>query len=583
MRDYVNRSLKGNKIKKPIFAFLLIFVITALTGLLYFTVLKKSPSQIYLSAESKNIKNYSEQIKRLYKELYNNQVSYIDNVYRTRTELSVAVDGGKEVLSEFLTFPGAVDILEKSKLIIDTRVNPLEDKSLSDVSFVMQKIPLFSIKSFVQGNKITFSIPDLVPGKAFMFNMNNIDELYNKLGTPSIPLRLIRRADILQALKFDEKQFDTILRDYWSFISNLIEEEDVKYGQIVKVDIGDQEIEGREVIVNLESKKSKAVFQSLLKKIRSDRAFQEYTYGNYVNIVNLLKHSGLLKLFSAFEVSGGLELNSDIKAVLDVLEEEKSVAKFRSRIDALSGSVEFPEGLVMKLIIDRSGNILERKVSFSYREADSDYIRKVNIYTRSNNLKSNNLGNRYLTFQLTTVNSEGEELCKSFTVNPRIEELSENKSLKGTIEITYSKSENKTEEFAVSSVLGIEKSVDQNTMRENSVLKYDIVFHGENKDLKDRFIGEIKSQSWKNEKRKTRNTALKHLLNINLPSMDINNVRMVFDVKTEDKFEIGESEILNLRTEEIIDLNDASADKIKQIKNEVLEALTGFFLKILGL
>lgn len=577
-REKTNQDKKN---KKTIIVLVSVILIAFLAGGLYFTVLKKSARQFYISSEAKNIKNTCEEVIELYNRIMLDQEPYLNSRHTTRTELSARIEADEGLVGSFLPFPGVVDIIENSKLVINTASDPEKDVSTSSLDLLVQKIPFLNISSYTDGNSLGFSIPGLIPEKHFIARKNSVYDAFKKMNLVPVPVNTLKGQDLLNTLFFNSRDFSNTLNDYWSLIASFIEEEDVRYGENVTISIDGREIRGKEVIVAFNSTKTEELLNAVVDKMASDQTLRQLTLDNYINMIGLFKQIGILQLIDYSQDTGKMNLNNDINAFLDGIENEKSADQLIDRLKSFVKDNEFPEGFGMELVIEKDGDILDRKASLSCRDKNG-INRQVNIHTGCNVTEGINLKNRYINLQHVQLDPAGGEMWKSFTIDPDIRKISENSGEKGTVEIAYKRGRDKTTEFAFICGLDIEKSKDKAAFKDYSSIKYNIEFQGLDPSVKDRFTGELKTESWSNDKQKTRNSITGFTIDFDLPSMGVADIGLVLDIRTEDRFETEEVTLPEVRQEDIIDLDNASGSELEQIKNEALFAFSGFLTRLIG-
>jgi len=572
---FINR-LKNKKLA-AVSIFVIVAVVLAITGYLVFS--GKSARQFYLDAEAKNFKKCSEHIKKIYSKFYKGQEPYIKDMHRSRIELTADIQSEGDVVFGIQNSRSIMDVIRKCKLIIDNKSKPAEKESLTNLSLLVDKSPIIDALIFTGKDKLGFTVPVLTPDRYFTLDLDKIDEVYERFGIPVRPKKIAKKAEFARTIKFSGEELDAMAKEYGSLISGFIAEEDVKYGKDVVLKVGDREVKGREVIVTLGEDKTEELIGQVLDKASGDDRLLRLTYENYADVVGLFRDMGFFQLVDVLDETGYMRLNDIIKkGFLDRLNVSKDLKGFKDSLKEVGSGYKYPDGLKMVLVIDKSGNILERKASVTYIPGKDGEKRVIDIYTGINDVKNVGFNNGFFTLTLTRTGTAGEKLEDTLTVNTRFAQSSENDDGKGRVEIIYRKSRDEDTKFAVKAGVDIEKSTDQLTLKKNTIAKYNMEFQGDRPDITDRFYGEIKTVAGENKKRKIKNVSTGTVLNADMPSFGMKPLTLKLNLAREDRFDIEDFSLPEPEAATTVHLNTASEDDLKKVGEEIMASFGTFYM-----
>jgi len=552
------------------------------TAVVYTVLANKSPRSFYLESEGKNFKKYSDEIKKAYKDFYAEKKPYMENKYKTRTEFTADIRSESEKPFGIPNAKNIMEFIRKGKLIIDTNNNPASKESMTRLSLLLEKSPLLDATFIARDGTMDFTIPVLLPDKYFSFNTDRMDDIYNRLykryNLPDIkPKRAVKPVDIAKTIKFSEQELDNIIKDYGAFISGLIDEKDVKYGENVTLNIGGETIKGREIKVDLNGDKTSKFLREIMDKAGSDDTLLKLTYENYADIAQIFDEAGLFQLYKYFEDKGYLGLNDTLKGFINHLNVKKDIDLFKSNIKKFADDTSFKDGMKMVLVVDKSGNILDRKVELSCAKADGENI-AVSIHTGTNDVRNDNFRNGIFSIGLSSARPDGVKLEQVWNVSTNLGAISKNGEEKGKIDIGYSSSRNGADVFSVQGKLDIDRKFDEQTFKNNSLIKYEISFKGNDPGVTDKFTGELNSSKWKNNKLKTTNANTSFVLNMDLPSMGLKDTTVKLGLTNEDRLDVDFS-LPEIQPDKRIDINNISDGELEKVEAEAMASLGMFYIK----
>jgi len=577
------RKYTANKYnKKAIIIAACLILLAVLAVAAYCFLSEKSPKQLYIDVERSNYKKYSEQIKKLYNSFISGQKPYMDSRYRSRLELTTEMDSESSEIFGIQNVYGIIDAINKSKLVTDVKTDPSTDESFVQMELLVDKAPLFDVEAFVRGRQLGFTAPLFLPGRYFLIDMEKADEVYDRFNIPIRPKRFLRKVDIAKALQFNESKLDAMEEEYGNLISDLIEDEDVKYGDTTVFKTGNDEIKARELIVKLDSSKTGVVFNSILEKAVEDEQLVDLIFGNYNRLVDLVDETGFFQAYDFLEDIGIIELNDFFKDIIKAIRTKTGTDYLRSKIKEFCESSKYPDGFEMRLIIDNSGNILDRKIHVSYKTGKSDSIYSVNLQSTSNSLDNKNIfDDKFIKLEFTETETSGRELAKILEINTNTNTKPGSKSEeKGkTVEVTILNMDDETEKNAIRASLDIYKTTDKLTLKDTQTIKYDIKVSADDETLVDSFNGEISSEKSRNDKFNTVNTNTDIKFNTRLTSFGLKDISFRFKLAGEDRFGIDPFELPDYQSGKVIDLNRATDDELSGVQKEILASFGAFYIE----
>jgi len=555
-----------------------VLLVVAIAFAVFMLLPKKTPRELYLESERKNFKKYSSQIKSLLNDFYTEQEPYIKNRHKKRSELSIDIKSEDERAFGITDSKEVFELLSRSKIIFDTKADPLKKESISNISLILESAPLIDATTFREGDRIGFTIPVLMPERYFTLSAERMEDVYKRFNIPLRPTRFVSKADVAETTVYSDEMMDKVMEKYGKLISGLIEENEVKLGKKVKVKVGEQEIKGSEITVTLDSEKTSTLMRELMDNASSDDTLLKLTYGNYAGIIKLLDEAAFFQLFNVLDSIGYLKLNNSEKALLDRINTKKDLESFGSSLKALGGRYSFPEGLKMTIIIDKTGTILDRKVTMHCNQNGKSDGVLLGIHTGVNSVKNQNFNNGFLTLDISKTGQGYDKERDFFSVNSNVTPSQKNGNKKGKIEITYRKSRGEVLESSAAASLDIEEATDELTLKRNRTIRYNVEIQGSSSDEKDTINGEINTVKWENIKRKTRNSNTSIVINAALPSFNLQNTEIALNAAEEDKFDIEEFTIPEVPNEKRFDLDNVSDADMARLENELMAAFGTFYL-----
>lgn len=581
--DGIKKFVSNKFNKKTIFLIsIAIFIVAAIVVVSYLFFFSKPAKQFYLESEGKNFKKYSDQIKQIYSDFYSGQKPYMEGSYKKRLEITANIKSDATALFGITNAQGIFDIINKCKIVVDSKNNPNANTGLTNIALLLEKAPLVDTTVFKKDKQLGFTVPVVLPDRYFTLNTDKLDEVYDRFYKryrllPIRPKRVINLIDMAKTIKFSDIELDGIVKDYGSFISSLIQDKDVKYGKNVTVKIGGEVKKGREVVLTLDSIKTKELFNGFIDKMSSDDIMLKLTYENYADVIKMLDEAEIFQTFKVFDEQGYIKLNSTFNDLLNTLNITKDIPGYKAGLKQLLSNIDYPDGLKMTLCIDSSGNILSRKVDINLSSKDNSRT-LLNIETGTNSLKYDNFKTGICNLKIISSTKDGNTFTREYSVNSNV--IPKDKNENGQVVLNYTEKKNDVEEFGAQVNLDVSSDLDELTMRTNSSVKYAVKWKNDkNASSGDLVSGEVSSISWKNNKLKTKNDNTTLIVNAEVPSWGLTNTSLKLDLNGEDKFDIGEFQLPQLQGANTIDLNTVSDKDLEKVENEISASFGTFYLK----
>ncbi len=528
----------------------------------------------YFKAEIRNFNQYVQWISERYEEFTKKQLTYATTAYKRRTELTAdisSIDASGMKNAEFMT-----DLIQRSKLIVDTRRQPQDHRAKSNLTLLLENTPFMDAELFSADGKLTFAVPVLLPDQYFSAELDRLDEVYDRFSIPVRPKRFINTSDVAQTLQFDKAAFNESAKKLGSVFSKQIRQDAVKYGAKRELTIAGQRVKGTEVIVTLDEASATALLEELAVSIAADETLLSTTHGNFAELSTMLDDAGIFRLFEYLDETGNVVLNASEKKLVDFLNVRKDFSTFSSSLkNAISNYVP-RDGLKMTMVIDSAGNILDRVLELNMENRTESRAFLLNIHTGSSNTVLEDCRNRFLEI-IITEQSTGESAGKrtELLLKPVFDKPVDD-DVQGSIIISYTAVSQAGSKTGTDIHLDITGKTDRETLKRNHLVSYQVKMLDESGE--GNLSGEWSSTTWKNNKLNTENRTSRIRVDASLPSFGIREVSAVIDLASEDKLGIDPVTLPDMGQINIINLNTASDQELEQIKMRMMASFGSFYL-----
>lgn len=554
---------------------------------------------LYLKAEKNSFEKTARWVEKSYTEFNKKQTPYLEEPYRRRVELTSDIGSGVGAFGS-VDIGEVSDLIGKSKLVVDIKKQPREDNSLTNVSLLLEKVPFLDAELFKEHQELFFSVPVLLPGKYFSVDMNQLEEVYDKFSVPIQPKKLVTGAEIASALEFDATVFKTSTGKLGSTAANYFTKDTVRYGQQKELQISGKTITGTEVLVSLEEESATAMLYELADMIAQDDALLQYTYGNFADLSVLLEDAGLFRLFEYMDETGAAAMNEVEKGLLDSLKVEKDVDGFRKALKESIGKYIVKDGLQMTLVIDKDGNILERKLVLDMQDTKGADGFVLDFASGCSNMVFEDARNRYVDLVMTQYGDAGKALGKSTAedagetgntytadgsgsalrvtevhIRPEFERAKENET-SGSVGIEYATTPHNGGQTGIHMNVQLSSKMDELTLRANKIVGFLAKIFGDTGE--GTLEGEWIQEAWENNKLSSRNDVSKISVKADLPFLGVNDFSGVLNLTREDRFGIEPFNLPEVSRSSVVDLNAATQQDLDKIEMEIMASFGAFYL-----
>lgn len=559
-------------------ASILVLAVAATIAAVYLISPGRTARDFYFKAESKSFKSYTDWIKKSYSDFVESRQPYLTSNYKRRTELTAEVGSSTGRPFGLENAQGVFDVLKRCKLIVDAKRSPTKKASLTDVSLLLEKTPFADAVVFRNDRQLYFTVPVLTPDRYFTLNLDRINEVYDRFGIPVKPQRLVNSNDIAETLKFDGNELDKSAAGLGDFITGIIEAGDVKYGNNAELTVSGKKVSGREVLVKLDGKKSSELIKGLAQRYAADKSLVGLTYGNTAAVSELFGQAGFFRLFEYLDKTGTLALSESEKKLVSAMNIAYDAEGFTKNLTDTVNSLEFPEGVNMKLVIGKSGDILDRMLDTVVTDTRSSKSFKIGIHTGSSSILTDDCRNRFIEVTADSNNSTGKNTRSVFKLNSAFTPSETKGDENGILEASWSSELEGTLQASTGVRLDLTESTDSITLKKNNICKYSIEMKYAGMDKGNILSGEVNTVSWSNKKLNTRNWTSGITINADMPSFGVQNFSASLNLAREDKLEFEAFELPAVNTSGTVDLNTATKEELDRVQEEILASFGVFYM-----
>ncbi len=567
--------MSRNSRKSVIIISLCIIFAAVLAYIIYSAVSRKSTTEIYLDAESKNFERIVNKIEGYYASFVEKQKPYMEGPNRSRTEITADIKGAEELLG--LKNAGQVSgIINRAKLIIDTRTQPQKGISAAEASLLLERTPFLNAELYSDGRTIWFAVPEIMPGRYFSTQRDRLGDLYDRFSIPVKPMDTISGPKIAKSLVFDREPLMASAKKLGDIFTGYFTDETVTLKGKLDFAAGEKTFEGLEFHIYLNEERASSLFRELFTAVSEDEVLLKHVYGNYANMTALLDDAGLFRLFGYLDDTGTMTLSDYERKIVDRLSESKDIDAFGSRLKQLAADYRLKDGLIMKVVIDKDGNILAREIMLDISNIKGGTSYNLDIFTACSNEVLDDIRNRKVSITLVEYGGE-ENRTTELSVVPVFEKTDgAGADTRGKIDIMYAVTGANGIRNQMDIGLDISGGLDQKTQRRNRTIKIDAKITGETGDGS--VSGTLSNMSWSNKKQKTTNSVTSIDISADLPFLNINDFSARLDIKDEDSFDIGDFPLPDMGRENVMDLGTASDEDLNRLEMEVMASFGAFYL-----
>lgn len=528
--------------------------------------------QMYFKAESGNFNKFLDFIDSKYNALKNSQQPYINSAYRRRTEYTADISSGGKPFG-MNNADRLFDVIKNSKLIVDTKRQPVKDHAVSDISLLIERAPFIDTQVSTQNGKLYFTVPVLLPERYFSADLDDLDEVYDKFSVPVRPKRLVNLADIYRALEYEKASLSEAANKAGDIFAGAITDDAVSFGENKEITIGGKTVQGNEVVIKLDSSSATALLRDLTSFLADDKTLLSYTYGNFANISEMLDDAGLFRLSEFLDKSEVVVLNEKEKAFVKKINVTKDTEGFAKALKAVLDKYTLSDGLDMTVFIDRSGNIVNRELSINMASAEAGRSFRLDLKSgaagNNDSLKEDSFIGRYCNIKITQPDKTTE-----INYVPELEKTEES-GINGAVAFNYKTAETGKEEAGVDIKLNVSGSTDTKTLKKNKIIKFDVNIYGS--DGSGVLHGDLDRTTWSNKKMSTLNSKTTLSVQADLPTFGIQDLDAVLDIKGEDTINIDGFTMPDMTNKDVTDLNLATDSDLDRLQKEIIASFGGFY------
>lgn len=564
-----------------------IAVAVAIVVLAVKLLLPEAAVDLYLRAEKSSFEKTVRWVEKNYKEFIEKQTPYLEEPYRSRAEITADIESGVEAFGS-MDIAGVSDLIGKSKLVVDIKKQPREGNTLTNVSLLLEKVPFLDAELFADRQRLYLSVPVLLPEKYFSADLDQLGEVYDKFSVPIRPRKLVTGAEIASALKFDATVFKTSTGKLSGTAAKYFTKDAVKYGQQKELSISGETVKGVEVLVSLDEDSATALIYEFADMIAQDDALLQYTYGNLASLSALLEDAGLFRLFEFMDETGAAAMNDMEKGLLDRLRVEGDMEGFRKALKETISKYRVKGGLQMTVVIDKDGNILDRKLVLDMQNTKGYGGFILDFASGCSNMVFEDARNRFIDLVVTQYGDAGKVPAKSSAdapgsalrvtevhIRPEFTKAAENET-SGSVNVEYSITPQDGEQAGIQLDMELSSKPDKLTLKTNQIIKLRAKIFGDTGA--GTLEGDWDSVAWENNKLNSRNNTSKLRLKADIPFLGINDFSGILNLATENRFDIEPFTLPEVSRSSVMDLNAATQQDLDKIEMEIMASFGAFYL-----
>jgi hypothetical protein len=437
-----------------------ILVIAVIAVIIFISVGKnKNVKDLYFEIETKNFVNFMSDIIKKQNDSMAKTKPLREQPSRTRHEISVKLSNLGSGGNQGLNIPEqAIDVINSSKLVLNSRYDLKNDIQTGSLSFLLEGQSFLDINTFLDKNIMGLQIP-VIYDKYFVLDKNNVSYAFDRFGIDMPAKKILIPSEINDTLKIPLVEFKDIFTDYIAFMEDIIAEQNISITKNVKlkqveypvsnynnpvlqgkneqqdndkqkqqnlvtvksetsskfgaasllgvVSKSDIKLEPETVFQSQESSNNrsksdkydiftirldedefKAVAEKTIDMLCSDKRLFDITLSKAYPVLEMLKEAGYF------------DLSKDLEAAYNQAKKYEDINMLKQDLLNIIKYSSFPEGFNMTLTVDKSSNIVDRKISFANKmEGESkrmfnlhagQFFTKLFIEQESNESKSEN-------------------------------------------------------------------------------------------------------------------------------------------------------------------------------------------------
>ncbi|MGE7767609.1 hypothetical protein [Peribacillus sp. NPDC096540] len=500
-------------------------------------IIHKSPKELYLLAEYKTYQNSKEEwVNR-----YGNSIEFQEKMMKQPSSSEMTLSGNVEMdsLGNDPDFEKFQELLRKVSLTANTEQDPISKQGHYKLALNVEKENALDMEMFQSKDKLGLKVPVLYE-KFFYLNFDEYGEFMRRTDPSYDGPDNLEVSDLeWQDLKLTEKEQEYIQKRYGIFLMDRLEVENFKVKKGVEYKHEGETVKLREVTLKLSASETKNLLNDFMDQLIEDNKLHNM-------IVN-----------RAQKVAKASAMAEDVE-VLDTKEMKQQLVNGLKDAKIEMKDISFPNGFSSTLLIDKSEQIIDRKVTM-----DVGGNSRVNIEMNSKNIPyGNDQIFEYFSVALSPEKDEDSQVMFQVTNDVAV---NKNKRSENLMASFMYEEYGETEEikFTMKSDIIGEKGGKQSITR-NSNLN---IAGGDFSDMPSDFKGAIKQMSDLNLKKDYSNVKFEVKLGLE-DDLDSGTVTVKLDSKTKlkDKVDLPD---LELDSGEGLSVVNISENEMYKIQKEV--------------
>jgi hypothetical protein len=524
---------------------------------------------LYLRAEKNSFEKTVKWVEENYSAFLDKQSPYLQETHRRRVEITAQIEPDGQAFG-ITDMSMLSDLIEKSKLVVDMRKQPVENNSLTNVSLLLEKMPFLDAELFTDRQRLYLSVPVLLPGKYFSAELDRLEEVYDKFSISIQPKKLVTGATIAETLEFDAAAFRTSAGKLGRAAEKYFTKDTVKYGQEKELLISGETVKGREVLVTLSEESATALLQELSGLIVQEDALLQFTYGNIARLSSLSEEAGLFSMFEYLDETGAAAMNELERNLLEGLKVEKNLVVFKNALKETLSGYRVKDGLQMTAVIDEDGNILDRKLVLDLQDTKGNGGFVLDVSSGCSNTVFEDARNRFADIIVSDASRSIE-----LHIRPDFKKAEGNET-RGSIAFECAITPQGSDRTGMRLDIEISSKPDELTLKTNRNIDFKVKFFGDTGE--GAIEGEWSNAVWQNKKLKSRNSTSQVRFKADLPFLGIHSFSGILKLAGEDRFAIEPFTLPDVRQSSIMDLNAATQKDLDSVEMEIMASFGVFYL-----
>ncbi|MFC9597713.1 hypothetical protein ACFTQL_07325 [Peribacillus butanolivorans] len=516
-------------------------IITAVLAFIIITsavaaIIHKSPKELYLLSEYKTYQNYKEE----WTNKYGNSIEFQEKMMKQPSSSDMTLSGSVEMdsLGNNPDFEMIQELLSHISLTAKTEQDPISKQAHYKLALNVEKENALDMEMFQSKDKLGLKVPVLYE-KFLYLNfveygefMRMIDPLYE--GPETLEVSDLK----WQALKLTEKEQKYIQKRYGIFLLDRLEGENFKVQKGVEYKHEGETMKLREVTLKLSASETKNLVNDFMDQLIEDNKLHSM-------IVN-----------RAQKVAKATAIADDVD-VLDTKEMKRQIVNGLKDAKNEMKDISFPNGFSSTLLINKSEQVIDRKVTMAVG-GNSD---QVNMNVNSKNIPYGN-DQIFEEFSVALSPEKDEDSQVMFQVTNDVAVNKDTRAENFKASFMYEEyGESEEIKFAMKSDINGENGGKQNIIRNFNLN----LAGGELSDMPSAFKGTIKQASDLNLKKDYSNRKFEVKLGLE-GDLDSGTVTVKLDSKTKlkDKADLPDLEFDSGEGLSVVNISENEMYKIQE-------------------